>query len=238
MAKQSITLDAVPETLLIPLYGRAVETRKKRPLLSDPKAVEMVNAIDYDFGKFDGSRSLFGSVVRTAVFDSWVREFLRANPGGTVIEAGCGLNTRFERLDNGRLSWFDSDLPDAIELRRRFFTDSERRKMLAASVTDDSWVAPVKATGGPWFFAIEAVLPYLPPEDVRQALSIIGKNFPGAHIAFDTTGAYMVKQQARQDIFQGLRAPFLWTCDEPNEVEQWDVGLRRLENTHPGGSTG
>ena len=30
-----------------------------------------------------------------------------------------------------RLHWFDLDLPDAVELRRRFFTDSERRMTLA-----------------------------------------------------------------------------------------------------------
>jgi O-methyltransferase involved in polyketide biosynthesis len=66
------------------------------------------------------------------MFDVLVADFLRDHPEGTVVEIGCGLNTRFERLDNGRVHWFDLDLPDSIELRQRFFSDSDRRTTLAA----------------------------------------------------------------------------------------------------------
>jgi O-methyltransferase involved in polyketide biosynthesis len=38
-----------------------------------------------------------------------------------MVELGTGLNTRFERLDNGRVHWFDLDLPDVMALRRVFF---------------------------------------------------------------------------------------------------------------------
>ncbi|MFX0577052.1 hypothetical protein [Nocardia nepalensis] len=47
------------KSLLIPLYGPAVETGKRRPILRDPKAAEMVEAIDYDFARLDGGRSLW-----------------------------------------------------------------------------------------------------------------------------------------------------------------------------------
>ncbi|HLF36115.1 MAG TPA: hypothetical protein VI583_17860, partial [Cyclobacteriaceae bacterium] len=48
-AKLSLNLGHVQETLLLPLWGRAVESRKEKPLLIDAKAVEIVNSIDYDF---------------------------------------------------------------------------------------------------------------------------------------------------------------------------------------------
>jgi hypothetical protein len=76
-----------------------------------------------------------------------------------MVDVGCGLNTRFERVDNGRVRWFDLDLPDVIALRRRFFQDGPRQSMLAASIVDDAWIAPVKDAGGPWFFAIKAMIP-------------------------------------------------------------------------------
>src|SRR5919109_2471064 len=114
-------LGPVAETLLIPLYGRATLTRQGSALIDDPTAVEMVEAIDYDFSRFDGAPSLFGAVLRTRVLDVWIQRWLSAHPAGTVVEIGAGLNTRFERLDNGLAHWLEVDLPDAMTLRRRFF---------------------------------------------------------------------------------------------------------------------
>ena len=46
--KYEARLGGVQETLFIPLAARARETGRKRPVLRDPKAVEMVRWIDYD----------------------------------------------------------------------------------------------------------------------------------------------------------------------------------------------
>jgi O-methyltransferase involved in polyketide biosynthesis len=56
-----VSLEGAQETLLVPLYGRATLTRQGSDLIDDPKAVEMVEAIDYDFSRFDGSMSLVGT---------------------------------------------------------------------------------------------------------------------------------------------------------------------------------
>lgn len=45
-------LSGVSETLLIPLWARAVETKHHQPIVKDEKAVEMMEHIDYDFRKF------------------------------------------------------------------------------------------------------------------------------------------------------------------------------------------
>ena len=46
-------LIGVPETMLVPLYARALETQRENGLIRDDHAVEMVAKIDYDFAKFD-----------------------------------------------------------------------------------------------------------------------------------------------------------------------------------------
>lgn len=132
--RSKVKLGPAQETLLIPLYGRAMEMRNRRPWMRDERAVELVDSIDYDFSKFKKG-SLIGSVLRGAIFDDWVGEFLREHPGGSVIEIGAGLNTRYERLDNGTAKWLEIDLPDAMDLRRRFFEETERRTMHAGSIT-------------------------------------------------------------------------------------------------------
>ena len=61
------------------------------------------------------------------MFDRYVEDFLATHPRGTVVEIGCGLDTGFDRVDDGRVRWFDLDLPDAVALRWRFFDDEPRR---------------------------------------------------------------------------------------------------------------
>ena len=46
--KHQVRLGAVQETLFITLAARAAETQRKHPVLRDPKAVELLQSIDYD----------------------------------------------------------------------------------------------------------------------------------------------------------------------------------------------
>ncbi|MGW0776855.1 class I SAM-dependent methyltransferase [Streptomyces sp. NPDC002835] len=229
MPEPQLHLGAVQETLLIPLYGRAVETRKDHPVLRDAKAEEMVASIDYDFARFDDLPSLIGTVLRTALFDDWVRAFLSGNPSGTVVEIGTGLNTRFERADNGRARWFDLDLPDVIELRRKFFGESSRRTMIAGSVTDVSWTDTVTAVGdGPYLFSAEAVLPFLDEADVRQVIALIAERFPGSPLALDTAGPGIIDSQDQHDALSKVQARMRWACDDPADIIEWAPGGRLL----------
>lgn len=46
--KTKVNLGIVQETLLITLWARAVEARHNNPIIKDPKAVEIIEQIDYD----------------------------------------------------------------------------------------------------------------------------------------------------------------------------------------------
>ena len=100
MAKVTVALGPIQEILLIPLLGWAMETQKGSGLIQDEKAVKIVETLDYDFSKWQKSKSLLEATVRTRMFDQDVQAFLSQHPSGTLIEIGCGLNTRFECLVN------------------------------------------------------------------------------------------------------------------------------------------
>jgi O-methyltransferase involved in polyketide biosynthesis len=230
---QSIQLGPVQETLLVPLYARALDSRKKHPILNDPKAVEMVQSIDWDFQRFNQWSRVMACILRTAIFDELVKDFLRRHPQGTVVEIGAGLNTRFERLDNGALHWFDLDLPDTVQLRRKFFTDSERRVTLAASILDPDWIAAVRQSPRPYCFVAEAVFIYLTEQEVKAALAQITANFPGATIAFDTATLEVMNRANKDHARRNLGARFAWACEDPKQIERWNIGLRLVESNIP-----
>ncbi len=198
-------LGEVQRTLFFPLLGRARESERKRPLLRDPKAVELVRAIDFDTATYNQGAASFIVVIRTMILDWWVSQFLARHPDGTVVELGTGLNTRFERTDNGRVHWVDLDLPDTIELRRRFFADTRRRTMVAASLLDEDWLAEVERRPGPYFFVSDGVLVYLREEQVTGALARIAARFPGARLAFDTYPRVDLQRRAPDGCQAGLR---------------------------------
>lgn len=227
MSRHVPTLGPVQETALIPLLGRAEETRRGRGLVSDPRALEIVASLDYDFDKWRGGPSLVGTVLRTRMMDEDVRCFLRMHPGGTVVELGCGLNTRFERVDDGNVQWLDVDLPDMIALRRRWFEDTPRRRMIATDLRETGWLDAVAASPGPVCFVSEAVLIYLDADVARGVIEAIARRFPGAWLVMDTTGADMVRSQARHDAMRHLprESWFRWACDDPRELESWGIGL-------------
>jgi len=225
--QRHVELGTVQQTLFIPLAARARETQRKRPALRDPKAVEMVESIDFDIATYaKGWGGAFIGVLRTLVFDWWVRQFLAEHPDGTVVELGTGLNTRFERTDNGTVHWIDLDLPDTIELRRRFFADTDRRQMIAASVLDEDWMAAVEQCPGPYFFVSEGVLAYIAEDQVTSTLERIARRFPGALLAFDAYSRASAAQQHKMAAKRNI-ARWQWACDDPRSLER--LGLRVLE---------
>jgi O-methyltransferase involved in polyketide biosynthesis len=220
-------LGDVQRTLFFPLLARARETERRRPLLRDPKAVELVRAIDFDPATYDQSFLSFIVLIRTMILDWWVTQFLAAHPEGTVVELGTGLNTRFERTDNGLVHWIDLDLPDTIGLRRRFFADTGRRRMLAASLLDEDWLADVARCPGPYFFVSDGVLVYLREDDVTGTLAGIAARFPGAMLAFDTYPRVTFADEHKMAAKRGI-APWQWACDDPRALEP--LGLSLVES--------
>jgi O-methyltransferase involved in polyketide biosynthesis len=232
MTKETVQLGTVQETLLITLWARAIEARKWRPILNDWKSAEIYDRLDYDFSRFrTAPASQIGVCIRALQFDQWVRDFLREHPDGTVVEIGAGLNTRFERVDNGRVRWFDLDLPDAMTLRRRFFEESERRSFISASVLDEQWLNTVKASAsGPLLLVAEGVFMYLDEADVRRLFARLAAQFPGASLVFDTMSIWWVQNQHRRDSLKHVDARIQWGIDDVGDLEWWDSGYRVEES--------
>jgi O-methyltransferase involved in polyketide biosynthesis len=225
--KEQVKLGAVQETLFITLAARATESQRRHPVLRDPRAAELLRSIDYDAAKYGRKSGGAFTVLRTAILDFWIRGFLTAHPEGTVVELGTGLNTRFDRVDNGRVHWLDLDLPDTIELRRKFFTDTERRRMVTASVLDEDWLPEVERSPGPYFFVAEGVLVYLPEDQVTATLARIAQRFPGAQVALDTYSSRSFEHQYRMAARKGMDAKWAWACDDPRSLERLGLEVRQ-----------
>lgn len=224
-------LGDVQETALLTLWSRAVEMQQQRPILRDPKAAIIVAAIDYDFEKFRAyPRGQIGCCCRAEILDDYVTQFLERRPDGVVVDIGAGLDTRFERVDNGRVHWFDLDLPDAVAMRRRFFQETDRRRFLIGSVFDPSWIESVLAINAEdYLFVAEGVLLYFDEARVRGLLSLLAERFPGARFALDACSPLMQRTARWFEAVGTTRARFRWGTSDLRSLERWDARYRVLD---------
>ncbi len=189
---------SIPETYLAPLYWRAVESQRPDALIRDEKAVSLVEQGSLDFSQVRQIRMPeLLKVMRhlfTREFDRYARDFLSRHPQAVVVHIGCGLDSRFERVDNGQVEWFDLDMPGAIDLRRRLISgEGERYHLLACSVLEDAWLDEVKAhvqrqkdPRCPVLFLAETVFVYFTGAQVRSLVLKLRDHFPGAELIFDS----------------------------------------------------
>ncbi len=211
-------------TLLMPLWARASECRHAQPLLRDSKAVEIVESLDFDFNLFvKKGVSQTDFCIRARVLDQLVNEFLTQHPRSTVVEFGVGLDTRFDRLDNGQVQWIELDLPNVIEVREQFFQPTDRRHILTGSLTETAWIAEVKSlVRGPVLFIAEGVLYFLSTIQVDALLESLIAEFPKSSFLFDAQSPWF-------QWFANLRQPV------PDAQMTFTVGnVREFELKHPG----
>ncbi len=226
-------LKGVPETLLLSLHCRAVESERPDGMIHDPKAGEILRSLSYDFsGKALKDGDQVTTAMRARRFDLHVRRFLETSPSGCVIEIGCGLDGRFERLDNGRAAWFDLDLPPVIELRRAFFLETDRRRFLPASVLDFDWMTVVRRHPGPYLFVAEGVFPYFHEREVRRLVTGLRESFAGCELVFDANSALLVRLHNPKLARRHVAARLQWGLESPAGIEAWAVGLHLLDAWH------
>jgi len=219
-------LNDASETLLLPLAYRAAESRRPDALIHDPQAVEIVAQLAYDFSKLERQRFQQLNVgLRAREFDRAVRAFLAEHPDGVVVDIGCGLDTRFERVDNGRVTWFNLDFPEVMALRKRFFAPHPRCHTLACSALEFGWMDEVSQCPGPYFFLAEGVFPYIAEDDLRALLLALRDRFPGAELMFDTLPALMTRVSRLHPALRQTRgARVQWATNDSRAPEGWGVG--------------
>ncbi|WP_455207442.1 class I SAM-dependent methyltransferase [Kaarinaea lacus] len=234
-------LSGVAETLLIPLYVRALESQRPDALLKDEKAVALVAQMDTAFSKIRrikmDEQDKTALILRNREFDRSTRKFLDNNPEAVVIHIGCGLDARFERVDNGQVEWYDLDLPEVIELRRKLISnEGARYHFLDCSVFDKTWLDSISVHRKQSFlFLAEGVFMYFEEAQIRSLVLLLRKRFPGAELIFDAFSPFLISaNNLRLWISRsGINARYRWGLRRGRDLESWGEGIRLLDEWFP-----
>ena len=233
---KSATLSDVPETYLAPLYWKAMESQRPDAMIKDEKAVALVKQMNLDFSQAKQIKmnELFQAmrIIFTREMDRYARDFILRYLDAVVVHIGCGLDSRFERVDNGQVKWYDLDLPDVIALRKKFIGDeSKRYHLLACSVFEDVWLDALKLySKRPTLFLAETVFVYFDEAQVRSLMLTLGDHFPGAELVFDGWRPFEVwlgNRYLSDSLYAGLMKWGFW---RGQDIEDWSNGIHLLDD--------
>lgn len=244
-----IEISELNETALLTLFARARESQSENPIIKDEKAEALVAALKPVVStrrtklaqKLSKSaidvRASVHLTLRARKYDEYVRVFLAKDPNGVVINLGCGLDTRFFRVDNGLLAFYDIDLPEMVALKRSLIEEQERYTMIGQSVLDFSWMAQVASSSRKVIILAEGLLMYLPEEKVRELVLELQRRFPGAELVCELTGRTWVEGfwgklaaiKMQKQLKMGGGARFVFGVSDERELEKWGPGIKFLE---------
>jgi methyltransferase (TIGR00027 family) len=247
---KDLRLGDVAHTGLLTLFCHAIESRSREPLLVDPKAEAIADRLRPVLARSPTRilRHLAQGRLRDALvvhialrarkYDRYAQDFVERHPGGCMVNLGCGLDTRFWRIDEGHLHLYDLDLPEVIALKRELVEETDRYHLIGLSLFEPQWMDRVAAEQpGPFLFLAEGLLMYLPPDRVRTLILELQSRFPGSELVFETVNSawlkpslkWMINFKMQKELGLGKGAEFQFGIRDGHELEEWSPGIRLLE---------
>lgn len=240
----------VSATSLITLYSHALESQSSNPVLHDPKAVEITQLLNPEFSKSSNTfhQNLAGGkldkrlvvhiALRARRYDQYVKDFLQHAPNGIVINIGCGLDTRFHRLDDGRVTVYDLDFPEVIAIKKNLLQETDRYHFIPSSVLDFEWMESLSQfKDRPFLFLAEGVFMYLQEAEVKSLVLALQAKFPGAELVCEMFNAFWLKKslkwmmdvKMRRELHLGKDATFNFGIKDGKDLESWNASIQFLD---------
>ncbi|MFC2129284.1 class I SAM-dependent methyltransferase [Bacteroidota bacterium] len=242
----NININDVSETAFLTLYSHALDAQSKEPILSDLSSVKTVQFLNSALlgskkvlhkkllrGKID-KKAAVHIVIRARQYDKYIRDYIKVHPEAAIVNIGCGLDNRFERVDNGKIEFFDLDLPDIIDIKRQLFNESDRYCQISQSVLDFSWMDKISRKDV--LFIAEGVFMYLQETEVKALFLEMYEKFPGSEIVCEVFNSMwlkdwwkkMMKIKLQRELDLGEDAMFHFGIKDSFEIETWKDGFKLL----------
>jgi O-methyltransferase involved in polyketide biosynthesis len=243
-----MNLSDVSRTAILTLICRALGSQRPEPLISDPMAVICLENLlsgvssherEWILGRKAlyegrGAREVEANARRQHIFDQAASRFIVERPGSTVLNLGCGFDTRFWRIDNTRCSYTEIDLPELIDLKKRLLGDRLTYPLIGCSVLDPLWIDRVTQKHNADFLLLaEGLFMYLPAPQVEALLQTIAERFTHSRLVMDTIPRRYTSRllkwlvDLRVKAAWDLQVSFLYGIRDARELESY--GFRDIQ---------
>jgi O-methyltransferase involved in polyketide biosynthesis len=224
-----INLSREKATLLIPLFGKAKEYESKSPVIIDKKAVEIVNQIDYDFQSLKiPEKTNKMMCIRAKLMDDFVKDFLSHKNGCVVLHLGCGLDGRYNRINDGDSDWYDVDFQEVIAIRKHFYAETDNYHLVGSSVTEPGWIERIPEEKEHYIVIAEGLFMYLTEDEIKTLLRRLNERIGDYTLIFDAYSSLTAKNAKNHPSVKKTDAEIQWGIDNPEELLKWGMDIQFL----------
>ncbi len=208
----------VNKTLYIPLYGKALVSRKGI-ILTDKKAEKIWEKEGFPLkGKSRSKWLAYYMAMRAAVFDNWLKNEMAHDSSASVLHIGCGMDSRIERVGCGGHKWYDIDFPEVIELRKKYYTQTENYTMTAGDVRNADWLSVIPA-GTNAIVVFEGVSMYLTQYELKCFMQALAEHFSAVKLLMDCYTERGVAATKIKNPINDVGVNSVYGIDEPEILE-------------------
>ena len=217
----------IQETALVTLAIRASETDRPNARIKDYNAKEIIEKLGVDVKNYDPFMSHEGVVARTIMYKNQLDELIQKYPDALCINLGCGFDDKFAQVDNGRIIWYDVDLPDILDVRRKIYQDRERCVMKEGNALESEWTKDLPERNMT-IVVMEGVLEYFTKEQVQTCLHMLCDSFKHGFLLAELHHPFLSKNSKHHDAIKHTNATFQWGTKSGEEYIELEPRLSLL----------
>jgi O-methyltransferase involved in polyketide biosynthesis len=244
----NINVNDISETAFLTLQCHALDAESTNPILNDRSSIETLNVLKDYFSKSKSAlhKKLFDNkvkknlithiVLRAKEYDSYIKKFIKKHPNATVVNIGCGLDNRFERINNGSITFFDLDLPDIMNIKGQLFQEKENYYQIPQSVFEFDWIDRIETEYV--ILVAEGVFMYCTEQDVKKLFLTLQEKLNNPEIVFEVFNSKWLSGwrkksmdfKFKKELKLGEGTTFKFGISDSDEIEGWNQGFRLIDD--------
>ena len=184
----------------------------------DEKALSIESFIPTNEIKENSTEYFYmGSVCRQYTIDKKIRKFAENNNLSNVVFLGAGLETAYSRIGNKTVNFYQVDLPDVIDIRKRVLGNSENEKLISGDMFALEWIKEIDIQL-PTIIVVSGVYQYFDKDKIVDMIKKMKSIFPKGELVFDATNSKGLEVANKYVKKTGnVNAQMYFSIDNPNE---------------------
>lgn len=231
---RQVNFTGVRVTALITLCARWLDSKDRRSLLNDQWAGAAIDGLAFDFSQLPSlNYARFTIVARTRQIDNWVEQYLSTQPNATVVDLGCGFDSRAFRIAPSPVHlWVDVDFPDVIKIRNQLLPRQHNHVAVGGSIIEPDWLEKIPRDR-PAIIVADSLLMFLREHDVLKLFTRLADHFPAGEFIFTTYSDLLKRREAKHGLppffVKHSITPTSWTSSNTGDVHNLDERFRLVE---------
>lgn len=185
--------EGVEDTLFIPLTARVNISKMFSEYFHDKKALELENLVKgKQIEKKSSQYTMMASVARSYNLDQMTQEYIDRHNECNIINLGAGLETSYFRINMKNSYYFEVDLPEVIELRKKYIGIGENEKLIKGDLFKLDWCKELDTTI-PTLMIVSGVFQYFHEKEILKFIKNAKNIFVNTELIFDATNKFGIR---------------------------------------------